>query len=65
MFTLLLVLCCVLMAGLAAAGLLLSAENQGSPEPFRSTSQPTQPIASPAAIAAAEGSPEARLYQPG
>ena len=38
MFTLLLVLCCVLMAGLAAAGLLLSAENQGSREPLRSTS---------------------------
>lgn len=30
MFTLLLVLLCVLMAGLAAAGLLLSAEEQGS-----------------------------------
>lgn len=30
MFALLLVLSCVLMAGLAAAGLLLSAEDQGS-----------------------------------
>lgn len=30
MFTLLLVFSCVLMAGLAAAGLLLSAEDQGS-----------------------------------
>ena len=30
MFTLLLVLSCVLMAGVAAAGLLLSAEEQGA-----------------------------------
>lgn len=36
MFTLLLVLSCVLMAGLAAAGLLLCAEEQGS-EPMGPT----------------------------